>query len=107
MASKIYNSIGTKKKNHALTVAIVLGAVTVVLVSFIVWCAFSFSGDGYKNTVREVSELKMQLTEKDTQISELKEQLVKLEEKNKQLEKSLSEAPATYPLQTSSPAPKQ
>ncbi len=82
----IYSSVGRKKKNNSLAVAIVLAVVVLILIAFIIWCAASFSGDGYKNTTQEVSEMKMLLTEKDAEISALKEQVVKLEAQYKQLE---------------------
>ena len=82
----LYNSVGRKKKNASLPVAIVLGAVLLILLVFIIWCSVNFSGDAYKNTTQEVSEMKIMLAEKDAEISMLKEQIVKLEELNKRLE---------------------
>lgn len=101
----IYSSVARKKKNNSLVVAIVLAVVVLVLLVFIIWCAANFSGDGYKNTTQEVSEMKMLLTERDAQISALKEQIVKLEEQNREYERALSSSMSTPVMPEPAPSP--
>lgn len=99
----IYSSVSRPKKNNAKIAAIVLAVVCALLIVFIVWCAVMFSGDGvYGNKVRDISELKIQIEERDTQIAELKEQIARLEEQKKELEAS---AAAQKPEATVAPTP--
>lgn len=103
----LYSSVGRKKKNNALTVSIILGVVVVILFVFIIWATASFSGGEYKNTVTEVSEMKMLIEEKDAQINGLKEQIGRYEERIRQLESTIgSVQPVSVPTPQPTETPK-
>lgn len=103
----IYSSVSRPKKNNAKIAATVLGVITALLVIFIVWCAFMFSGSGvYGDKVSDISELKIQLEEKDAQLSELREQIAKLEEQKRQLEENAVKQPEPSAEPSASPSAK-
>ncbi len=97
MAKKsIFTSVSCEKKDNSKTALIALSSVAALLLIFILWCAFSFSDNGvYSNAVHDLSEMKIQLEEKDEQINTLKEQLGTLEEQKRKLEDELSDIKAT------------
>ena len=91
MASKtIFKDVSRAPKDKTKTVAVAFGIIVVLLVVFIVWCAFMYSDSGiYERAVHDVSAMKIQLEEKDAQINALKEQIIQLEEQKKELEATL------------------
>lgn len=97
MAKKsIFSSVSREKKDNSKTALIALSSVVALLLIFILYCAVFFSGDGtYGNAVHDISEMKIQLEEKDSQVNTLKEQINTLEEQKRKLEDELSAIKAT------------
>jgi|GEM_PF-6157857 len=76
MASRSYYSNMQKTKRAPGKIAvIVLTAILVIAVGFIGWSAISFGNNsGYVGQAQEITELKIQIAEKDAQIAELTKQ---------------------------------
>ena len=75
-----YSSVSRAKRPASHIVAIIFGIILALLIAFIVWAAVVFGNGGegvFQNHTREISELKMQVYEKDIMIAELLEELGK------------------------------
>lgn len=100
-----YTSVSRTKRSASYTVAIVLGVILALLVGFIVWAVVVFgngSEGAFKSQAQQISELKIQLNEKDAIIAQLTEELESYRGKGMQQ----FDAPIGPVAATPSPTPK-
>lgn len=103
-----YSSVSRSKRPKSHTVAIVLGVILVLLVAFIIWSVIVFAGGGdgvFQSQAKEISELKIALSEKDAQIASLTEQIEQFEGKGIQQSGEMFGPPAASPTPVPSPTP--
>lgn len=77
--------IGEKinKKSKSVLLAGIMALLSFII-TFSSWCLFWSTDNNINNTVKEVIELKDQLTEKDNEINQLKKKLLNVESKNEE-----------------------
>lgn len=97
-----YSSVSRTKRNKSKIAAIILACLLVLLIGFIVWAVvvFQHGGSGaFENQTKQISELKIQLHEKDAQIADLTAQIETMKQAQANAAAETAEPNTTQPPQ--------
>ncbi len=101
-----YSSVTRARKSASYTVAVVLSVILALLIGFIIWAVVVFGNGGegaFLNQASEISDLKIQLNEKDAVIAQLTAELE--DYRSKALQQTPTPVPTAAPTPTAKPSP--